>query len=753
MTLTHLSLAIAGLGAVLIPLLIHLLWRRQRTPLPWAAMRFLLEAYRKRRSRLRLEQWLLLAVRCAIPPMLGLALAQPYLRQPDALVGGEGRTVFLLLDNGLASTALQPDNAPALTHHLKLARRIIDQLGSRDRLTVITAAYPSAALLNAPSRDHQAVLDRLAALESAMTRTDFPGAILALQAEIDKHTAADEPVFVFLLTDFRAGSVDLGRPLPPLSTDPAERAHLFALQPAAVRLPNVQITRLQPARNVLLPADARPARYVTIRLERHGGALPPADMPVTMTRQAGAPVASRSARWAAGQAQTEIRFDLQDIPGLTGDVRLHASIEGDALPADNHRYETLLLRPRVTIAFLDRRTFGSTPMPHELSSGQWIRRALDPSGAQPFDLVDLDPAAFDAAVLHRVDAAVASRPDLLAAEGWNALRRYVEHGGLLLITPPVNADSPAWVGLLHDLLRPPWRMFSTVTQFPQGLPRASEQPGTGLLAMIAGEIDDLAFPVEVRRAMQLEPRAPAAIPSLVLSDGSPILVHGPLNTLQPTPTDATPTPHRPHSPGIVVCLAVAPHPEWTNLPGRPLMVPLFQEIIRQGLSLVHGSTSLLAGDRLPAPADPAATTWLAPSGRTTTLPLSDAAGHVVTETGFHATVDAAGRRLSSLAVNVDPAAARTDIRTVASVRAWLHQSGPWCILAPDNLVDAARLASPPTSIAGPLLLLALIFVIIETLLARWTSRARHRGPARAAFGLPPSIIDRRAYGPGSGGRP
>ncbi len=37
-------------------------------------MRFLLEAYRKQKQRMRFEQWLLLLVRCLIVLLLGLAL-------------------------------------------------------------------------------------------------------------------------------------------------------------------------------------------------------------------------------------------------------------------------------------------------------------------------------------------------------------------------------------------------------------------------------------------------------------------------------------------------------------------------------------------------------------------------------------------------------------------------------------------------------------------------------------------------------
>ena len=46
MTFLHPGILVAGLLAVAIPILIHLLLRRKRQPVKWGAMRFLLEAYR-----------------------------------------------------------------------------------------------------------------------------------------------------------------------------------------------------------------------------------------------------------------------------------------------------------------------------------------------------------------------------------------------------------------------------------------------------------------------------------------------------------------------------------------------------------------------------------------------------------------------------------------------------------------------------------------------------------------------------------
>ena len=73
MSVIHPALLAAGALAVSIPIIIHLLFRRRRKPVVWGAMRFLLEAYRRQRRRLTLEQIILLATRCLIVLLIGAA--------------------------------------------------------------------------------------------------------------------------------------------------------------------------------------------------------------------------------------------------------------------------------------------------------------------------------------------------------------------------------------------------------------------------------------------------------------------------------------------------------------------------------------------------------------------------------------------------------------------------------------------------------------------------------------------------------
>ena len=78
--------ALAALGALLMPLLIHLARRSQLLPTPFAALRWLRQAARPQR-RVRLEEWPLLLLRLLLLALLALWLARPVLHGEQEAAG------------------------------------------------------------------------------------------------------------------------------------------------------------------------------------------------------------------------------------------------------------------------------------------------------------------------------------------------------------------------------------------------------------------------------------------------------------------------------------------------------------------------------------------------------------------------------------------------------------------------------------------------------------------------------------------
>ncbi|MFD2255508.1 BatA domain-containing protein [Luteolibacter algae] len=74
-----------GLAGILIPILIHLVRQQVAKPVPWGAMRFLIDTISVRRKKMEWEDLLLMASRCLLITLIVLTLARPLIT-PDSAV-------------------------------------------------------------------------------------------------------------------------------------------------------------------------------------------------------------------------------------------------------------------------------------------------------------------------------------------------------------------------------------------------------------------------------------------------------------------------------------------------------------------------------------------------------------------------------------------------------------------------------------------------------------------------------------------
>jgi hypothetical protein len=97
-------LYLAGAAAVIAPILLHLRRQPPQDRLAFSTLMFLEESKRQPTRRRRLENWLLLLVRCLILILLAIMFARPFSRSTEAAAAAEGESVVVLLD---ASASMQ----------------------------------------------------------------------------------------------------------------------------------------------------------------------------------------------------------------------------------------------------------------------------------------------------------------------------------------------------------------------------------------------------------------------------------------------------------------------------------------------------------------------------------------------------------------------------------------------------------------------------------------------------------------------
>ena len=127
--MTFLNLALlGGVFALAIPIIIHLFHKSRFKIVQWGAMHLLEAVIRQNQRRIRFEQWILLAIRCAIPVLLALTMARPLWRGAARLIGDVKTSTIVLLDNSYSM-----DASRAGTSNWSLARDEAARTGSPAR--------------------------------------------------------------------------------------------------------------------------------------------------------------------------------------------------------------------------------------------------------------------------------------------------------------------------------------------------------------------------------------------------------------------------------------------------------------------------------------------------------------------------------------------------------------------------------------------------------------------------------------------
>jgi hypothetical protein len=126
-----------GLPLLAVPIVIHLLSRRQQKKISWGAMRFLVQAATRKRRLWRLTDILLLALRTAAFLFFIFALARPLL--PATWLGGSvPREVILVLDQSM-SLSRQVNGSSLFERQLQKAGELLGDLKPSDTVRVLLA--------------------------------------------------------------------------------------------------------------------------------------------------------------------------------------------------------------------------------------------------------------------------------------------------------------------------------------------------------------------------------------------------------------------------------------------------------------------------------------------------------------------------------------------------------------------------------------------------------------------------------------
>ena len=199
---------IAGILAISAPIIIHLLNRRRFKKIDWAAMDFLLEAQRLNRRRVRLEEIILLFLRCLAMILIGLFISRPSLNINMVGAFNTGQTErIIILDDSLSMGSGLKGEKPIEKLSLSLIKGFESLANNNDQdlITVVKTTEPARFSPNAQDLNEDSVSELLSSFKE-IKASDKQGDLVSALNQVNRSFESKESNFekvVYLLSDLR----------------------------------------------------------------------------------------------------------------------------------------------------------------------------------------------------------------------------------------------------------------------------------------------------------------------------------------------------------------------------------------------------------------------------------------------------------------------------------------------------------------------------------------------------------------------
>ncbi len=198
------AIMLAGIAAVSVPIIIHLLNRRKFKTITWAAMKFVKLSVDQNQRRMRIEDLILLLIRCALVALLALALARPASKDTvsDAL-GQTKVTAFLILDNSYSMDLQGRDGKNTFEEARSAAQETLKALPLGSAVGVLLASDIVQGVIDEPTYDLNQAEQAIKDAKVGHHATDlYPAVEYAVKALKPLQTA--QPKEVYVITDGQA---------------------------------------------------------------------------------------------------------------------------------------------------------------------------------------------------------------------------------------------------------------------------------------------------------------------------------------------------------------------------------------------------------------------------------------------------------------------------------------------------------------------------------------------------------------------
>ena len=557
-----------GLGAGILPILIHRLIQRKAIPRDFSAVRLLWKSEQTMARPQRLKHILLLVLRVLAVVSLVLLMARPVTMPRGLLAMTEGGVKAFILDNSL-SMGYREERGERYALAKKAAKEIIQK--TRGQIIIIpTASIEAPADREIRWMRPEEAIKRLEAIPLSFGRGDPASALSRAFRELRDFKGSKG---VFILSDMARGDwekFDLSK----IGIISAEASVHFLRIGGAKRDPNFTVKRVGLAEGDAVVGVPSRLEVTLVNFSDHTGA------PLVHLYLSGVKIDQKRVELKAGD-EGKVFFGLfPDQPGwMDGEIRL----SGDSLAGDDVFYFPLKVRERVKVLIVD----GDPGRSLKTSESYFLANSLNPG--------DPETSPFLGRIISEEELAVF---DLRPYEALFLLNVSKPSGSRL--TSFLESGKPVFL-FLGDRVNPD--EYNRIPLFPWRLREISGSEGTKItqtdynyepMKVFSGPPGQSLRNASIRQYFKIEG---ATKNLLSLGNGDPLLVQSKLGK------------------GQLFLFTSSGSIKWNDLPLKAAYLPLIQGLLKEATGLSRDSLpeGIRLGDPFEGPSPPIQI-WGTPAG-------------------------------------------------------------------------------------------------------------------------------------------
>jgi hypothetical protein len=440
-----------GLLGISIPIIIHLLYRQRYKRIRWAAMEFLLEAIKRTRRRIRLENLILLLIRCAVMALIALAVMKPFVEETIASTFGQSDIHYIIVLDNSYSMNYKIGQISSLDRAKKFTDVLLDKIKCEqgDNVSIILMnSYPSVLVDATKNKD--LIKSEIAELRPSDLGTSLLRTAEYIKAEIGKNKNFTWRIYI--ITDMtRVGweakdkeGERLGKLLEEISTSPKKDRQVFLVDVGPEKeTENLAITSIKLESKLV--TTKRPTEF-QVEIANFTNQTK-SDYAISLFVEDEKIAKDRRKVVLPGNTVTRVpfRYEFSD----SGPCKVFVELQGDNLTTDDRRFLSLDVKDSARILAINGQP---KLMERSFDETYFYKIALNPTDfPSPFSVeerTEYELSGFPEKI-NQSDLVVLANVKTLSNLVIERLESYVKNGGGLFITLGDNISRRDYNELLY----------------------------------------------------------------------------------------------------------------------------------------------------------------------------------------------------------------------------------------------------------------------------------------------------------------